>query len=194
MAKSFRNRPNTPDLTLDEFRIEAALQPDLNLSVVTRVMAKPSRAELPVLAFDIAHPMRVSAVLVDGRPAEVLQRESLRSELLRNVGNEMFLVVPPAPLEPGKEYEVEFRHEGKVIFEAGNRVYYVGARANWFPNIGLQFAKYDLTFRYPKDLDLVTAGELVEEHERATGASRGARPARRSAWRDSTWGNMSGCA
>ena len=52
-----------------------------------------------------------------------------------------------------------------MIFEAGNRVYYVGARANWFPNVGLQFAKYDLTFRYPKDLDLVTAGELVEEHE-----------------------------
>ena len=82
----------------------------------------------------------------------------MRADLLRNVGNEMFLVVPPAPLEPGKEYELEFRHAGKVIFDAGNRVYYVGARANWFPNIGLQFAKYDLTFRYPKDLDLVTAG------------------------------------
>ena len=109
--------------------------------------------------------MRISEALVDGKPAEVLQRESLRSELMRNVGNEMFLVVPPAPLESGKQYEIEFRHAGKVIFDAGNKVYYVGARANWFPNIGLQFAKYDLTFRYPKDLDLVTAGELVEEHE-----------------------------
>ncbi len=156
---------STPDLTLDDFRIEATLQPDLNLSVVTRVKAKPGSAALPVLAFDVAHPMRISAALVDGKPAEVLQRESMRSELLRNVGNEMFLVVPPAPLEPGREYELEFRHEGKVIFDAGNRVYYVGARANWFPNVGLQFAKYDLTFRYPKDLDLVTAGELVEEHE-----------------------------
>jgi hypothetical protein len=165
VARSFRNRAIEPDLTLDDFRIEATLQPDLNLSVVTRVKAKPGRAGLPVLAFDIAHPMRISAALVDGQPAEVLQRESMRSELLRNVGNEMFLVVPPSPLERGRGYEVEFRHEGKVIFEAGNRVYYVGARANWFPNIGLQFAKYDLTFRYPKDLDLVTAGALVEEHE-----------------------------
>ena len=165
VARSFRNRPIEPDLTLDDFRIEAELQPDLNLSVVTRVKAKSGHAALPVLAFDVAHPMRISAALVDGRPAEVLQRESLRSELLRNVGNEMFLVVPPAPLERGREYELEFRHEGKVIFDAGNRVYYVGARANWFPNIGLQFAKYDLTFRYPKDLDLVTAGELVEERE-----------------------------
>jgi hypothetical protein len=165
VAKSFRNRAIETDLTLDDFRIEATLQPDLNLKVVTRVKAKPGRATLPVLAFDVAHPMRISAARVDGKPAEVLQRESMRSELLRNVGNEMFLVVPPAPLERGREYELEFRHEGKVIFEAGNRVYYVGARANWFPNLGLQFAKYDLTFRYPKDLDLVTAGELVEEHE-----------------------------
>ena len=62
-------------------------------------------------------------------------------------------------------HEIEFHHEGKVIFDAGNHLYYVGARANWFPNVGLQFAKYDLTFRYPKDLDLVTAGELVDEHE-----------------------------
>jgi hypothetical protein len=165
VAKSFRNRPIETSLTLDDFRIEATLQPDLNMRVVTRVKAKAGRTALRVLAFDIAHPMRISAALVDGRPAEVLQRESLRSELLRNVGNEMFLVVPPTPLEPGREYELEFRHEGKVIFEAGNRVYYVGARANWFPNVELQFAKYDLTFRYPKDLDLVTAGELVEEHE-----------------------------
>jgi hypothetical protein len=165
VARSFRNRAIEPDLTLDDFRIEATLQPDLNLNVVTRVKAKPGHAALPVLAFDVAHPMRISAALVDGRPAEVLQRESLRSDLLRNVANEMFLVVPPAPLERGREYQLEFRHEGKVIFEAGNRVYYVGARANWFPNIGLQFAKYDLTFRYPKDLDLVTAGDLVDEHE-----------------------------
>ena len=165
VARSFRNRAFEPDLTLYDFRIEATLQPDLNLSVVTRVKAKPGRAALPVLAFDIAHPMRISSALVDGQPAEVLQRESLRSELLRNVANEMFLVAPSAPLQRGREYELEFRHEGKVIFEAGNRVYYVGARANWFPNVGLQFAKYDLTFRYPKDLDLVTPGELVDEHD-----------------------------
>ncbi len=164
VARSFRNRPVEPDFTLDNFRIQAELQPDLSLRVVTRVKAKPTGTALPVLAFDIAQPMRVSAVLVDGRPAEVLQRESMRAEVVRNVGNEMFLVVPPEPLQPGKEYELEFRHEGKVIFEAGNQVYYVGARSNWFPNAGLQFATFDLTFRYPKDLDLVTPGELVDEH------------------------------
>ena len=37
------------------------------------------------------------AVTIDGRPAEWLQRESLRFNLTRG-GNGMFLVVPPEPL------------------------------------------------------------------------------------------------
>jgi hypothetical protein len=162
-ARSFRNQRPQPDFVLDDFRIEATLEPDLSLRAVTRVKLKTGGAPMRVLPFDIAQPMRVSAALVDGRPAEVFQRESMRSELMRNIGNEMFLVVPPEPLAPAKEYELEFRHEGKVIFEAGNQVYYVGARANWFPSNGLQFAKYDLTFRYPKELDLVTPGQMVDE-------------------------------
>lgn len=163
VARSFRNQHLEPEMALDDFRIDATLEPDLGLRVITRVKVKPARAPLRVLAFDIAQPMRVTEALVNGRPAEVFQRESMRSELMRNVGNDMFLVVPPEPLQPGQEFELEFRNEGKVIFEAGNQVYYVGARANWFPNNGLQFARYDLTFRYPKELDLVTPGEMVED-------------------------------
>ena len=175
-AKSFRNVSNSPnaspnvadvsvepDFVMDNFRIEATLQPDLGLQTVTRARIKAGRAPLTVLAFDIAGSMNVSAASVDGRPAEVLQRESARSDLMRNVGNEMFLIVPSEPLEPGTEHEFEIQHAGKVIFEAGNQVYYVGARANWFPENGRQLAKFDLTFRYPKELDLVTAGDLVDE-------------------------------
>jgi hypothetical protein len=166
VAKSFRNVPNAlmdSDFALDDFRIEATVQPDLGLQVVTRVRIKAGNAPLTVLAFDIAESMKISAASVDGTPAEVFERESVRSDVMRNVDNEMFLMVPSEPLEAGKEHELEIRHAGKVIFEAGNQVYYVGARANWFPENGRQPAKFDLTFRYPKELDLVTAGELVDE-------------------------------
>jgi hypothetical protein len=166
VAKPFRNGPNVstePDFVMDDFRIEATLQPDLGLQVLTRARIKAGQAPLPVLDFDIAESMTVSAASVDGRPAEVFQRESARSDLMRNVGNEMFLIVPSQPLGPGTEHEFEIQHAGKVIFQAGNQVYYVGARANWFPENGRQFAKFDLTFRYPKELDLVTAGDLVDE-------------------------------
>jgi hypothetical protein len=73
------------------------------------------------------------------------------------------LVVPPEPLRQGVEYEFEFHHSGKVIHDAGDRVFYVSARGAWYPMFGQQFASYDLLFRYPRDLDLVTPGEVVED-------------------------------
>ena len=36
-----------------------------------------------------------------------------------------------------------------MVHDAGNQVYFVGARGNWYPNRRMQFATYDLTFRYP---------------------------------------------
>jgi hypothetical protein len=106
---------------------------------------------------------------VDGRPAEVLQRESPRGNALR-AGNEMFVVAPADPLVAGRDYEFVFEHSGKVVFDTGDRVLFVTARVNWYPTHGLQFATYDLTFRHPKDLDLVAPGELIET--RADGDSR----------------------
>ena len=94
--------------------------------------------------------MQVSSATIDGEPAEVLQPESLRSNLLRNDGNDLFLVVAPHPLEAGREYELEFHHEGAVVEDAGHQVYFVGARGSWYPNFEMEFARYDLTFRYPK--------------------------------------------
>lgn len=166
-ARSFRQGVRSEpqaDFTVEEYRIEATLEPDLRLRAVTRALIRP-RAPLAALAFRISPRMRVSEVLVEDQAAEVLQPESLRVNLIRGDGNAIFLAVPATPLAAGRRYQVEFRHEGAVISEAGRRVYYVGARGAWYPNTGLDFARYDLTFRYPKDLHLVATGEVVEERE-----------------------------
>jgi hypothetical protein len=88
----------------------------------------------------------------------------LRSNLIRNNGNEMFLVIPEEPLGAGRTYEVELRHEGSVINEVDRQVYLVTSRGNWYPSRGVQFANFDLTFHYPKELQLVAAGDLVSEN------------------------------
>ncbi|HZT30082.1 MAG TPA: M1 family aminopeptidase [Bryobacteraceae bacterium] len=164
-ARSFRGHTREPaaEYSLSDYRIDATLEPDLSLEAVTRVKVHAGRAPLPALDLDIHPNMRVSAALVDGAPAEVLARESLRSDLIRNSGNTLFLVVPSQPLSPGTEHEVEIHHSGKVILDAGNHVYYVGARGNWYPQHSQQFATYDLRFRYPKELDLVTPGQVVAD-------------------------------
>ena len=106
--------------------------------------------------------MAVTEASVDGQPAEVLQRDSLRGTLARG-GNSLFLVAPREPMHAGRDYEFEFHHTGKVISDAGDRIFFVAARGNWYPVHGLQFAEYDLRFRFPKDLDLVTPGDVVED-------------------------------
>jgi hypothetical protein len=148
---------------LQDYRIEAALDADLMLRVVTRVKLKTSSAGQAVFPFEISPRMRVTEARIDGVPAEVHRGESLRSNLILNNGNDLFLLVAAQPLEAGRDYEVEIHGEGSIITNAGNRVYYVAARANWYPRSGLQYATYDLTFRYPRDLDLVTPGEVVSD-------------------------------
>lgn len=167
-ARSFRKRSGEepdPDYTLSNYRIQAVLEPDLRLRVITRARLSPSPAATRVLAFYISPRMRVSEVRIRGEPAEILQPDSLRVNLIRGDGNAAFLVVPAQALEAQREYEVEFHHEGAVVSEAGPRVYYVGARGSWYPNAGLHFARYELTFRYPKELSLVANGEIAEELE-----------------------------
>ncbi len=192
-SRSVRNgtRPAAaPEFDLNDFRIEATLlPPDLRLQVVTRVRVKPTSGSGRVFPFDLSRQMRVSSASVDGQPAEVFEPESMRANLIQGQGNDLFLLIPPQPLTPGREYEFEFHHEGAVIADVGNKVYTVGSRTNWYPNRGLQFARFDLTFHYPKELDLVATGELVSdtvEGESRVTRRRAATAA--SAWPGSIWG------
>ena len=54
-------------------------------------------------------------------------------------------------------------HEGAVINSAGHGVYYVGARNNWYPSRDGVFSTYDLKFRYPNNLQMVSTGDVVED-------------------------------
>jgi hypothetical protein len=164
VAKSQRKNPpaNPENLSLRDYRIDATVTPDLGFSATTRVKVTPAVDGMIAATFDISPEMAISAVTVDGRPAEWLQRESLRLNLTRG-GNGMFLVVPPEPLRAGREYEFEFRYAGNVIHDAGDRVFFVSGRGGWYPAHGSQFADYDLTFRAPRDLDMVGPGDVVED-------------------------------
>ena len=163
-ARSARKNPTPPvrDPQVGDYRIDATVAPDLTLNVMTRVKVKVNAASLPAVPFEIAREMSVTEVRVDGVAAEVLQAESTRLNLVRG-GNNLFLVAPAEPLHAGREYEFEFHHSGKVIHEAGDHVFYVSSRGNWYPASGHRFSNYDLTFHFPRSLDLVSAGETVDD-------------------------------
>ena len=163
-GRSFHKAPPVrhDDVKLSDYRIQASVNPDLTVAAVTRVKVKPSADGLAAVTFEITPQMSVTAVTVDDQAAEVLQQDALHVTLTRG-GNDLFLVFPPEPLRAGREYEFEFHHSGKVIVDAGERVFFVTARGNWYPMHNFQFANYDIQFRYPRDLDLVAAGDVMED-------------------------------
>lgn len=165
-SRSFRQGRRGPppeDADMENYRIQAELQPDLTLNVTTRVTAKVRQRLAGAIAFELAPQMDVTAVRVDGQPVEVFRRESLRSKLIGNRANDPFLIVLPEPLLPGSSHDIEFQHTGKVIRPAGNNVFFVGSRTNWYPTRGLHFSNFDLTFRVPKELSVVATGDIAEE-------------------------------
>jgi hypothetical protein len=155
--------PPRPEEEILSYKIEATLDPTLNMHCVTRVRIRAREESTNLIALDLSGRMRATSAKIDGVPAEVYERESLRTGLVQNNGNELLMVIPPQPLVPGSEHEIEIEHEGKVILEAGHQVYFVSARGAWYPNRGLQFASFDVTYRYPKTLNLVASGLVKED-------------------------------
>ncbi len=165
-ARRFRTgsaAPPEPLFSLTQFRIEASLDENLRLHAVTRATLKVGSQPLRVFAFEVSRAEQVTAARIDGAPAELLINESARSRALRADENEAFLLATPDFLAPGSVHRVEFDHQGALITSPGNGVYFVGARSNWYPRSGSAFADYDLVFRYPRRLTLVTPGDIVTD-------------------------------
>jgi Peptidase family M1 domain len=161
---SHRNAaPPVPEEEILSYRMEATLDSAFVLHCITRIKIRATAQSRDVIPFDLSAQMHATEATVDGAGAEVYEPDSVRNNLAQNSGDELLLVIPPRPLEPGSEHEVEIRHEGKVVLDAGHQVYFVSSRGSWYPNRDAQFATYDVTYRYPKNLDLVSAGQVVED-------------------------------
>lgn len=166
VARSFRNgrRKYQPEeLNIADINIVATVEPNLHLRAVTKLMVAPRRATERVISLDLSRRMNITSAKLDGAPVEVFTRDSLRASLVRGGENDVCLIVMPTGLQPGRTYTLELLHDGDVVSKSGSGVYYVGSRGSWYPNGTGGFSKYDLTFRYPKNLSLVATGDVVED-------------------------------
>ena len=170
-SRSARNGLNAPAprAALDNYRIDATIADDLSMQAITRATLTVPRAGQRAVRLSISPSMRVTEARIDGQPVEVFDRESLRSNLIAGNDNHEFLLVSESPLDPARPHELEVRHEGAVIRKAGDGVYYVNSRGIWYPRAGMEFANYDLTFHYPKNLTLVATGRPIEDRTEENG-------------------------
>lgn len=152
-----------PEFAVEDYQIDASLDPSLAMKAVTRARVRVGPNNTRLFPFEISRAMEVKAVRLDGAPAELVVRESERGRALHPGENDVFLVAAPDALPAGSTHEIEFEHEGKVITSPGRGVYYVRARSNWYPSIGDTSATFDLKFRYPKNLTLVTSGAVTDD-------------------------------
>ncbi len=164
-ARSARNNlpASTVKSSLDNFRIDANIENDLSMKVTTRATLTLTRDSGPAIPFSISRNMHITAASIDGQPVEVFERESMRANLIFPSDDRQVLLISPGALQPNKPHEIEIHHEGSVIEKAGDSVYYVGSRGTWYPQIGVELANYDVTFRYPKNLVLVASGTPLED-------------------------------
>jgi hypothetical protein len=170
-ARSYRGgnaKPPAEPFSEERFQINASLDTDLSLKATVRATIKTGPAAVRAMAFEVAHAVEIASARVDGQPAELLLNDGpLSGNAITDAQNGSFLVIPAAELAASSTHEIELQERGSVISAAGNDVYFVAARSNWYPRgqvSGVQgLALYDLTFRYPKRLTLVSAGEVTED-------------------------------
>jgi peptidase M1-like protein len=75
-------------------------------------------------------------------------------------------VVFPEPLPRGATILVRLSYKGnEVLMQVGDKTYVVGARESWYPNLGIfsDPAKFELHYRIPAGLEVVSVGHKVEE-------------------------------
>ena len=76
-------------------------------------------------------------------------------------------VVFPEPLAKGATVQLRLSYQGdEVLQNVGGKTFVVGARESWYPNLGVfsDPAKFELTYRTPAGLEVVSVGQKVEEH------------------------------
>ncbi len=171
-ARSYRtgaSKPAPRDFHLDNFRIAASLDPQLQLHATSRVTLKAER-ELRVVPLELSERMTVKSAKIDGEPVTLFTSESMRANLVRRNESVMFLLIPASPLASASTHEIEVEYEGTAVRDAGRGVYFVSTRGNWYPRHSLDWSTFDITFTYPSNLDLVFPGDLKDD--KTSGAQR----------------------
>ncbi|HEX3682399.1 MAG TPA: M1 family aminopeptidase [Bryobacteraceae bacterium] len=150
-----------PPVAIAAYAIDTTIRPDLSMTATARFEFRSVPADGRVLSFVMSEKLKVLSGAIDGVPAAVFQRVSPLVSEVKSPGT--FLLVAAAPVAPGKAHRIEIRYEGSVIRQTGKGVYFVDDRNTWYPTSGTMLAHFDLTFRCPEHLRVVSTGEPVSE-------------------------------
>jgi len=141
------------------YKIETVIAKNGHLFSTAKITFESLVAGERVLKFGLLPNLRVTRVSGDqGQDLYFIQEG-------RKQDGSFYAILPQAP-PPGKEQSITVEYAGdKVLEQAGEGSYYVGARTSWYPNLNGfgERALYDLTFKVPKRYKVISVGDLKSE-------------------------------
>jgi peptidase M1-like protein len=160
--------PMAPDFRALHYSMETSILPDHSLDATATVDLRALGGGQRFLIFALSRALNVESITsTDGQKLEYFQNEDMTPQERSVRGNDFLFVVLPRAVPRDNEFSIRFHYRGNIIADAGNDVFFVGARESWYPHFGdsADFAAYDLTMRWPRKLRLVATGVKIDEHE-----------------------------
>jgi hypothetical protein len=146
---------------MSNYIVRAKVEPPTDLSAEAEFTLIPHQSGQQTVVLELSRNLKLSEVLVNGKPAEFIQNEAISGSDLERRGDDLIGVILPEPLEKDRTVKLSFKYSGPVMFNAGGELVYVGARGTWYPNVSPSFSTFDLTFECPGDWTVVATGKQV---------------------------------
>jgi len=161
-----RGEPYQSPLDALHYEIDTTIEKNEDLAGTTLIRLR-TRSALRVIPLHLVNSLEISEAVYrlagaeEWTPVPFIQESNPFnfSGVTTGVG-----VVLPEPIPAGTQLEVLLTYRGdKVLFDTGQELFAVGARASWYPNAGTftDPATFDLTYRVPKRKEVVSVGRKV---------------------------------
>jgi hypothetical protein len=138
------------------YNIETVIAKNDHLQSIAKITFEPLVPGERVLKFGLLPNLRVTRVTdQNGQDLHFIQES-------RKEDGSFYAILDEAPTM-GQEHSISVEYVGdKVLVNAGNGSYHVGARESWYPNLNGfgEKALYDLTFKVPPSNVVVSVGKL----------------------------------
>lgn len=145
------------------FHVKVNIHPPEMLDGDAELELEDLQPQSRAVLFEMSRDLKVSQVTMGGQPLEFLQNEAIEGTRIAREGNDYLAVILPPGLAKGQKVKLHVVYSGSVLADAGNGLLYVGSRGDWYPNLGLNMAMFDLEFRYPSEWTLVATGKPASQ-------------------------------
>lgn len=146
---------------LEDYAMDVNVSENLGIAATATFSYRPKPFAGRVIPLSLSASLHVEEASVDGAPVEFLQTQS---ENLQAGLDPLLLLITPAPLAPETRRMIRIRYSGVVIRQTSQGAFFVGERALWYPYASTMLANFDLVFHCPERFNLVSTGELIDEH------------------------------